>query len=360
MVRLAALLSIALLLSSCLGMQQVMPFIPGDVWRGHLSACSSIPAFSIASDVHVVDMTVISGDPDNLRCLFTEQTTKSEYVMKGQFSPSTLEFALSFDKWVHQPDSSWTPCEAVGVVGRDLSVLTGDAVCQSKNGAKSKCAWAGGGEFILRHDRTQFTVDGAGDPTVNGRYSSIPKNHNLFDIETYEGVPMYKQVSCDPSAVAPPIARGGCELNHVMAQRVVGNQKFWILTDIDSLHSHDRPASQKNEMEPADVFETIKYSVWSEDVTPPMSGWRAREYFHGRAELPAPMVNPVIGSMMALEGMLHPMTAEKRMKDMLAESGLAAQGGGGGGVLGFMIIGVVVTGVIFTFCTKRKGGARRG
>ena len=78
-------------------------------------------------------------------------------------------------------------------------------MCQYSPGQmKRACPYAGGGEFILRHDRTKFNVIGAGDKTVNGVYSSVPKNHDLFDSETYEGVPVYKQVSASESQRTGP------------------------------------------------------------------------------------------------------------------------------------------------------------
>ena len=236
-----ALASPFLLLSLATAMQQSHPFLAGDVWRGHLSSCSAIKSFG-KNDVHVVDMTVVEGTPSSLKAMFTEQTTKSQYVMHGQYSASTLAFTLTFGEWIHQPkESSWIPCDAVGVVDRSMSVITGDAVCSSKPGktaSKEKCQYAGGGEFVLRHDRTSFTVEGAGDTSVNGEYSSIPKDHDLFKSETYEGVPLYSQVTCDPMSATPPRARG-CDNKHVMAQRIVGVQKFWIITDVGSLHLHD-------------------------------------------------------------------------------------------------------------------------
>jgi len=78
----------------------------------------------------------------------------------------------------------------------------------------------------------------------------------------------------------------------------------------------------------SEVFDSIKYSVWSEEVTPPVLGWRVRG--HREAASPAPMINPVIGSMMHLEGMVHPMTVEKRMKDMLVQDGVVTEDGGVG------------------------------
>ena len=89
--------------------------------------------------------------------------------------------------------------------------------------------------------------------------------------------------------------------------------------------------------------------MWSEEVTPPLNGWRSRG--HDSARNPAPMVNPVIGSMMALEGMVHPMTAEKRAKDLL----LGKEGGAEGGVsfAGVLFV-LVAAGAVMSWWRKNK------
>lgn len=90
--------------------------------------------------------------------------------MTGHYNSQTLQISLSFSgKWIHKDEAGWIPCDARGIVSKDLSSLTGDAMCDN-DGLKMACPYAGGGEFILSHDRTKFAVTGAGDPTVNGMY----------------------------------------------------------------------------------------------------------------------------------------------------------------------------------------------
>ena len=176
----------------CTQAQEVShPFFVGDTWRGHLSNCQRRIFDAKTSSPHVIDMTVQSVHEDGiLDVLFTEQTTKTQYLMTGGennvqgrsqsyyyqissltsltliavYDPKTLQIDLKFSgEWIHRDQGGWVPCDARGVVSKDLSTLTGDSMCTS-GGVKKTCAYAGGGEFILRHDRTKFQVAGAGDP----------------------------------------------------------------------------------------------------------------------------------------------------------------------------------------------------
>jgi len=99
-------------------------------------------------------MTVQSVHTDGvLDVLFTEQTSKTQYLMTGTYDPATLELDLTFNgNFLHQDKSGWVPCDAKGTVSKDMTTLTGDALCD-KGGIKQKCEYAGGGEFVLKHDR---------------------------------------------------------------------------------------------------------------------------------------------------------------------------------------------------------------
>ncbi|GMH89589.1 hypothetical protein TL16_g11502 [Triparma laevis f. inornata] len=305
-----SLLLLLSLLPLSLSQELSHPFFVGDTWRGHLSNCEKRMFNGRSSPPHVIDMTVQSVHEDGiLDVLFTEQTTKTQYIMTGIYDPRTLQIDLKFSgEWIHRDQGGWVPCDARGIVSKDLSTLTGDAMCTS-GGVKRTCAYAGGGEFILRHDRTKFQIMGAGDSSVNGVYSSVPKNHDLFESETYEGVPVYKQVSCESEEGEAKVPLAACRLDHVLAQRKIGTQKFWIITDITSLNSHKSDSGpgfdDQQEAESSSVFDSIKYSAWSEEVTPPDHGWRKRNHYEARQ--PAPLVNPVVSTMFELQQMAHPL-----------------------------------------------------
>ncbi|GMH51825.1 hypothetical protein TrST_g8718 [Triparma strigata] len=340
----------------CTQAQEVShPFFVGDTWRGHLSNCQRRIFDAKTSSPHVIDMTVQSVHEDGiLDVLFTEQTTKTQYLMTGVYDPKTLQIDLKFSgEWIHRDQGGWVPCDARGVVSKDLSTLTGDSMCTS-GGVKKTCAYAGGGEFILRHDRTKFQVAGAGDSSVNGVYTSVPKNHDLFDSETYEGVPIYKQVSCettDGEEVKVPLAK--CTMNHVLAQRRIGSQKFWIITDISSLNAHKSDQEYTNfdedEVESASVFDSIKYSAWSEEVTPPDSGWRKRNHYESRQ--PAPLVHPVVSTMFELQQMAHPLHRTSNMVGDVSEEG-------GLGFFGGILLLGVCSFIIYTLFSRSAKGSK--
>jgi len=325
------------------------PFRIGDTWRGHLSQCEKRVFPGSDSAPHVIDMTVQSISTDGIiDVLFTEQTTKTQYIMTGSFDSTTLELELKFSgEWIHKDMGGWVPCDARGIVSKDFSTLTGDSMCKygsGANGAKRSCPYAGGGEFILRHDRTKFNVLGAGDKSVNGVYSSVPKNHDLFDSETYEGVPIYKQVSCESE---------GCRNHHVLAQRKIGSQKFWIITDINSLGEHQPNAFlqlDEHEAESAAVFDTVKYSAWSEEVTPPLSGWRKRSHFESRQ--PAPNVEPVVSTMFELQQMAHPM--HRGIEDGVGSKFVVGKGESSYGLVGSILIFLVAGFVVLQVCGRKK------
>jgi len=225
-------------------------------------------------------------------------------------------------------------------------------------GNPAECPNAGGGEFVLRHDRTKFAVSGSGDKSANGIYSSVPKNHDLFFSDTYDGVPIYKQV-CG-SEGTEELDNDECG-NHIMAQLQIGVQKFWIITDVPSLiSSHHEFGVEQGDNEAA--FAGVKYSAWSEEVTPPNTGWRIRGHEDGR--IPAPMVNPVVSSMYELEAMAHPLTLKTRGGGYV-EAAQAAVGNVDAdilhefGFLSIVVIVVVVAVLLYKGNKNTNGGLKR-
>ena len=181
----------------------------------------------------------------------------------------------------------------------------------------------------------------------------MPKNHDLFYSEVYDGVPVYKQV-CEETTVEKIEAeqqKQPCG-SHVLLQRLIGMQKFWIVTDVASLTTDghlDGVEAGDNEA----AFNNVKYSAWSEDVTPPSTGWRIRG--HAEGMLPAPMVNPVISTMYELDTMNHPL---------LNRGGLGGYSPGGEGMVGaganldviqnFGVVSVLVVIVVGVLMLKKS------
>lgn len=83
----------------------------------------------------------------------------------------------------------------------------------------------------------------------------MPKNHDLFESETFQGVPMYKQVKCEETSGMKTsdseVLRSKCKNNHVMAQTRIGHQKYWVLMDLESLKAHFSSKTNDDEVEAA-------------------------------------------------------------------------------------------------------------
>jgi hypothetical protein len=289
-------------------------------------------------------MQVQSVHPDGiLDVLFTEQTSKTQYLMTGTYDPESLKFDLNFaGDYTHNKASGWTPCDAVGVISKDLSTLTGDAFC-TKNGKRQKCEFAGGG-----------------DKSVNGVYTSVPKNHDLFYSETFQGVPIYKQVSCENTDAANQGAP--CMMDNVIAQTRIGNQKYWVLTTMNSLQDHydhkdDILKFEEQDSEPASVFDHIKYSSWSEEVTPPTYAWRSRGHFQSLH--PAPTVEAVVSSMAELQAMAHPLAGKVKEEENLGGGLREAGNGKPGMVVVLLVVGIAMV-VAKVFGGKKKYGGVGG
>ena len=121
---------------------------------------------------------------------------------------------------------------------------------------------------MLRHDRTRFVVEGAGDARVNGEYAAQPRLGKAKADVLYEGAPVYLQ-------------EGG---PFALVHEVIGQYGFWRITQAVNL-----------EYRVPDSSDGALYSAWSEDVYPPENGWRP--LLNKRRGAPAPTVRPAVRSM---------------------------------------------------------------
>ena len=295
----AALLALGALLgptTAAQGRSAAMPFMIGDVWRGFLSSCHQ-------SEVHQerefrtfpFDLTIqkTNAPLGVVHVTFVSHYDKTEYRMKGIYNESVYRLFLRPE---HSDISSagWKPCDAEAFLSHDFSTLAGVSLCADHG----ECD-AGGGEFVLRHDRTRFRVAGAGHKHVDGVYSSLAPGHSILETETYAGAPVYAQDEC---------AHGDDDYecgNYVLVHKVHGQFGFWWIV-------HARALAEESDVGPL-------YSAWSEDAYPPSTGWRP----HTWDDAPAPDVSPVVTSLYAdspLDG-VH----------LRANAARHAGGGGGGG-----------------------------
>jgi len=268
----AFLFYFVLLLNVVVARDIIRPFVTGDIWRGYLSSCMVPPRGPTErAVVHVVDFQVVDVHRNgSTKFLFTEHTMKHQYYMEATYDSSNYHVLLEFKgEWVHKDEDFWSPCNAEGYISLDLTTITGVVDCPGwpKDGCMN-----GAGEFILRHDRTQFTVSGAGAPEVNGVYYNILPGETVVQAETYHGTPLFHQVRCE--------RQGPTCGQYVMLQEVIKGHRFWWIKRTNGTEE-----------------ENPLYSAWSEEVTPPMNGWRARE----TENLPVPIVTPLVSSMYELE-----------------------------------------------------------
>ena len=267
----AALLALGALLgptTAAQGRSAAMPFMIGDVWRGFLSSCHQ-------SEVHYersfrtfpFDLSIQKVNAGGVvHVTFVSHYDKTEYRMKGIYNESVYRLFLRPE---HSDISSagWKPCDAEAFLSHDFSTLAGVSLCADHG----ECD-AGGGEFVLRHDRTRFRVAGAGHKHVDGVYSSLAPGHSILETETYAGAPVYAQDEC---------AHGDDDYecgNYVLVHKVHGQFGFWWIV-------HARALAE------SDVGPL--YSAWSEDAYPPSTGWRP----HTWDDAPAPDVSPVVTSL---------------------------------------------------------------
>ena len=271
----AALLALGALLgptTAAQGRSAAMPFMIGDVWRGFLSSCHQ-------SEVHQerefrtfpFDLTIqkTNAPLGVVHVTFVSHYDKTEYRMKGIYNESVYRLFLRPE---HSDISSagWKPCDAEAFLSHDFSTLAGVSLCADHG----ECD-AGGGEFVLRHDRTRFRVAGAGHKHVDGVYSSLAPGHSILETETYAGAPVYAQDEC---------AHGDDDYecgNYVLVHKVHGQFGFWWIV-------HARALAEESDVGPL-------YSAWSEDAYPPSTGWRP----HTWDDAPAPDVSPVVTSLYA-------------------------------------------------------------
>ena len=213
---------------------------------------------------------------------FVSHYDKTEYRMKGIYNESVYRLFLRPE---HSDISSagWKPCDAEAFLSHDFSTLAGVSLCADHG----ECD-AGGGEFVLRHDRTRFRVAGAGHKHVDGVYSSLAPGHSILETETYAGAPVYAQDEC---------AHGDDDYecgNYVLVHKVHGQFGFWWIV-------HARALAEESDVGPL-------YSAWSEDAYPPSTGWRP----HTWDDAPAPDVSPVVTSLCRLAARRRAPARERR------------------------------------------------
>mmetsp|Transcript_4020 Transcript_4020/g.5592 ORF Transcript_4020/g.5592 Transcript_4020/m.5592 type:complete len:319 (+) Transcript_4020:193-1149(+) len=259
------------------------PFMVGDIWRGYLSSCFSQKSITRKKDSiylprHVVDFLVEDvADDGNVTFLYTEHTYNNQYHLHGIYDPVNFHIRMTPGNWVTKRIGVNT-CDSEGFLSLDLTTFTGTVLCPDP------CE-NGGGEFILRHDRTQFQVSSAGNKAALGFYYNLLPGEDIAHAKMYKGKPMFRQVQC---TVDTPFCG-----SHYLHQRQVNGHHFWLL-----IRSHStNETNNNNENQGTLLHEEILYSAWSDEVTPPLNGWRAIQ----PEDRPAPMVTPVVSSIYSLQ-----------------------------------------------------------
>lgn len=271
------------------------PFRSGDVWRGTLTSCHQNGQHLHRKFRYFpVDLSIDDVDPDSgaVTVTFVTHSDHSFYELKGVYEESTRRLFLETVRG--KLGESWEPCDAEAWISPDFSTMSGVSVCESHGACD-----AGGGEFVLRQEKTQLMVEGAGNSAVNGVYVS-KGSYSTAEKGTsaYDGAPVYVK-SCPEG--------DKCEERFVVVHEVVGQYGFWRI-------------------QPAEGDGDILYTVCSEDVFPPSVGWRPMQSYLG----PPPMVVPVVGSMYELE------TYDKMNKDVEDDSNFVFSVGLLGGI-GFFL-----------------------
>ena len=305
-------------------------FLPGDVWRGHLTSCHQTALHArrrfryVAvergrrapraraerrgrdslrrprrlsidrADPHTGElvMTFVShfdhSRGSGARDPFPKPRTRVSrsrltrfYELKGTYDAELRHLQMTPVRG--KIGAAWEPCDAEAYVSHDFSTISGLSLCESHGACDP-----GGGEFLLRHDRTQFVVEGAGDPRVDGEYSSQPRfpvdeadpSHVTLSRNTqlYDGAPVYLQ--------ACPRGLSTCEDRFAIVHEVIGQYGFWRIVPASVL---TKPSAAG-----AAGADHAVYSVCSEDVYPPDNGWRP---LRGPSDGPPPMVRATVRSM---------------------------------------------------------------
>ena len=116
----SSILAVLVLLSlslPTLGNEVNSPFVVGDTWRGHLSQCEKRVFSGADSTPHIIDMTVQSvGEGGLIDVLFTEQTTKTQYIMTGTYESNTGQLDLSFGGEVRETSRGGSCVELLTVL----------------------------------------------------------------------------------------------------------------------------------------------------------------------------------------------------------------------------------------------------
>lgn len=227
----------------------------------------------------------VDGASGEITATFVTHMDHSFYELKGNYEADKRRLFLEPIRG--KIGEQWEPCDAEAYVSHDFSTISGISLCEGHGSCDP-----GGGEFVLRHDRTQFVVEGAGDARVHGQYSSQPR----FPIDgapqgkpaspggataLYDGAPVYLQ-ACPGDAPT-------CEDRYAIVHEVIGQFGFWRIVPAALLTT----ASAANAAMPQS--DSALYSVCSEEVYPPDSGWRPLQ----GAAAPPPAVRAVVRSMYA-------------------------------------------------------------
>ena len=262
-------------------------FIAGDVWRGTLTSChQNSKHLERRWRYFPVEVSIDRADPASgeVVATFVTHADHSFYELKGTYDADARRLFLKPVRG--KIGESWEPCDAEAFVSPDFSTMSGVSLCEDHGACDP-----GGGEFVLRHDRTQFVVEGAGDARVDGEYSSQPrlpvedgdprKISVSRNTQLYDGAPVYLQ-SC-------PAANPRCD-RFAIVHEVIGQFGFWRILPARVL---SKPSSGEAQMPSRDG---AVYSVCSEDVYPPDNGWRPLQ---GAGSAPAPSVRATVRSMYA-------------------------------------------------------------
>ena len=230
---------------------EVSPFLAGEVWRGMLTSCQQSGYHLKRSYRYFpVDLSVESVEPE-LVVRFVTHFDHSFYELKGSYDSLKRHFFLKATRG--KVSRGWEPCDVEGYASPDLSTLSGISLCSTKTTCDP-----GGGEFILKRERTEFVVEGSGDVAVDGVYSSKEtydkKNDETTDI--YDGSPIYLQQRKNCRQTHDD---DSCKGAYAMTHEVLGQYGFWRIQKANTIGSKTP---------------TIRYVVCSEDVYPPETGWR--------------------------------------------------------------------------------------
>ena len=233
-------------------------------------------------------------------CTFVTHVDHSFYELTGIYDERSRRVYLEPVRG--KIGSGWEPCDAEVYVSQDMTTMSGISICPDHGGCDS-----GGGEFVLRHDRTRFVVEGAGDARVNGIYTSQPrlperrletsvvKQHfyTRGNQQLYDGAPVYLQAcplllpTCDPFSVV---------------HKIIGNYGFWHIERASSLlATPEEKALQEGPL----------YSAVSEEIYPPSVGWRPLSADHA----PAPNVRAEISSLYSQLSTHEPLISSAALDD---------------------------------------------